>query len=322
MNLKEIVENVRAELTPATNIDNLVKRWANKAQSAFLTYASHLGKKNFSWLEMNLSFVTTANINEYSLSPLVDVGKVITIREEITPRSIDVISKQRFLELVPNPRDTTGTPEYAYLNGFSSVENQPSSASQITVVSTAADTAVIKLEGLSSTGVLIDEEVTLNGVNPVTSTLSYSRILSRSVNGFLNGTVTMTSNGGLVTNSVIGRRQRQSFFPRIVFYPMPSAAITYYYDFSFILPPLVNDNDFSLIPDKYHDAIEYFCVYRGSRHKKDPSAWQESKQAFMDKVQEAVNDDKGIRSPLVMESWSRSSRLGDGTLPGRFPRDY
>jgi hypothetical protein len=132
----------------------------------------------------------------------------------------------------------------------------------------------------------------------------------------------MTSNGGAVINSVIGKRQRQVFFPRVVLYPMPSAAINYTYDFSFVLPPLVGDNDFSLIPEKYHDAIESYCLYRGGRHKKDSIFLQEAKQAFIDTVQRAVNDDRGMRSPLVMESWSTFNSLGDGRLPGMFPRGF
>lgn len=316
MNLSEIVANSRAEVAPATNIDTLFKRWANRAQKRFISEANH----DFSWLVLTeLSFSTTASQREYTLSPLVDVGKIIILTERTSPRKIEIITREQFLERVPDPTDNEGDPYFAYLSGFSPVANQPSSASTLSLVSTASDSAVVKIEGLSSGGVLIGEEVTLNGTTPVSTTNSYARILNRGINGFLSGTLTITSNSGAVTNAVISPRSRQGMHPKIILWPTPSSSLTYYYDAYMRLPELVNDNDFSLIPEGYHEALENYCMYKGHRFKKDLEMSQAALIDFKDIVAKAVSDDKGPRKRIALQSYpGTESRFSN--LPGNYPR--
>jgi len=321
MNLSEIVSNVKAELHPATDISTLIKRWANRGQKKFLVMANH----KFSWMTLtNLTLTTIAGQNEYALSPLVDVAKVIVITDRVSPRKIHVISREEFLERVPNPLDTSGDPTIAYLSGFTPINIQPSSASVLALVSSSpSDTSqVVKIEGLSSAGVLIGEEVTLNGTTPVSTTNSYARILNRSNNGFLSGILTITSNSGAVTNAVISPRSRQGMYPKLVLYPTPADARTLYYDAYMRLPELVNDNDTSLLPENYHDAIENYCLYRGYRHKKDYQMAGEAKQAFEQTISQAVLDDRGPQREIVFQDYRPGADLPRGNLPGNFPRSY
>jgi len=319
MNLAEIVNNVRVELNSATNIDAVIKRWANKAQKEFIVTAKH----NFSWTILDeLTLTTTANQNEYTLSSLVDIGKQIVMTDRTSPRKIEVVSRRDLLEQVPDLDNKTGNPDIAYLAGFSPVANQPTSASTLSLVSTAADTAVVKIEGLNASGVLIGEEVTLTGTTPVVTTNTYTRILGRGLNGFLTGILTITSNAGSITNAVIGPRQRQGMFPKIILYPTPSDARTLYYDAYCKLPDLVNDNDFSIIPEQYHDAIEFYCLYRGNLHKKELDTAQFYLAAFNNQVMSAVNDDKGPYRKIILKSNYPQKTLPEGRLPGNYPRSY
>jgi len=317
MNLSEIVSNVNAELHPATNIDVWIKRWANRGQKKFVSLANH----NFSWMALNnLTLTTSSGVAEYALSPLVDSAKVIVIRETTSPRKIYVTTREQFLERVPNPTATSGDPQWAYLVGYSPVLNQPSSSSVLSFSSTTGDNAVVRIEGLNGSGVLIGEDVTLNGTTPVTTVNSYTSILGRGINGNLNGIVTITSNSGGVTVEVIGPRQRQSVRPKIALYPTPTATQTLYYDAYTVLPDISSDNDFPLIPEKYHDAIENYCLYRGYRHKKDFAAAGEAKQEFERIVMQAVIDDVGPQKEIVMQDYHAGRVLPEGNLPGNYPR--
>lgn len=321
MNLSEIVTNVKAELGPATNIDSLIKLWANRGQKEFISTAKH----RFSWVALTeLTLTTVANQKEYTLSSLVDVGKQIIMTDRTSPKKITVISRQDLLERVPDPGNHTGNPEFAYLSGYSPVANQPTSASTLSLVSSSASdtTAVVKIEGLNASGVLVGEEVTLNGTTPVVTTNTYSRILSRANNGYLVGILTITSNAGVVTNAVVGPRQRQGLYPKFVLYPTPSDARTLYYDAYMILPELVNNNDFSLIPEQYHNALEFYCMYRGQLHKKDQGLAEHYLQAFKNRIAEAVQDDKGPKRQIVLKSYSPAYVLDHGRLPGNYPRGY
>lgn len=318
MNLSEIVTSVKSEVSPATNIDALIKKWANQGQKRFVTMTNH----NFQWMNLNkLTLTTEAGVDEYALSPLIDRSKIISIYSIDRRWTIRVISRQEFQERFPDPSLGSGDPVVAYLSGFTPVSRQPSSASQLTVVSTAADNSIITIDGLNTDGVLIREEITLNGTNPVVSTNSFTKIMGRSFNAYLTGIVTMTSNGGAVTNATISPRDRQSPMAKITFYPTPAEAKTLYYDGTMRLPPLVSDNDFSLIPEDYHDAIEEYCMFRGYRHKKDANNAAMCLAAFEKRVLEAVRDDRGPIREIIVNGGRGRSYLGEGTLPGLYPNN-
>lgn len=320
MNLGEIVNNVRSELQTATSIDVIIRRWANKAQKRFIVDANH----NFSWLVLTeLTLTTSVGQKEYALSPLVDKSKVIILTERDSPRKIEVITREQFLEHVPDPTENQGDPYWAYYSGFTPVVNQPSSASVLSLVSTTSDSSVVKIEGLNGSGVLVGEEITLNGTTPVSSVNSYTRILNRGVNGFLSGTVTVTSNSGAVINSVISPRSRQGMHPKIVLWPTPAGAKTYYYDAQMVLPELVSDNDFSLIPENYHDAIENYCRYKGYLFKKDLAMATQALEDYRAIVYQAVLDDKGARKSIQMQSdFSTNDGSRFSNLPGNYPRGW
>lgn len=316
MQLSEIVTNVKSEFGPVTNIDNLIKIWANKGQQRFISSTKHY----FSWMILNrLTLTTEADVSEYALSPLVDTSKMINMYSEDRRWTIRVISRREFQERFPDTSLISGDPVIAYLSGYTPVSKQPTSASQLTLVSTAADTSIVTIDGLNTDGILIREEITLDGLNPVVSVNSFTRIMGRSINGFLNGIVTMTSNGGAVTNAVISPRDRQGLMPKLTFYPTPSSAKSLYYDACMKLPPLVSDNDMSLIPEQYHDAIEEYCLFRGYKHKKDTVNANASLQLFKERVEEAVRDDRGPSREIIVNGARGFNYLGDGALPGLFP---
>ncbi len=325
MHLSEIVKNVNAELNTATNIDTLIKRWINKAQKIFLSMAMELEAHAFTWLTLNdLTLTTVVDQNEYALSPMVNISKMISLRDPDRKRTIQVITRHEFQERFPSPTDFSGDPECAYLSGFSPVSNQPTSSSLLSLVSSSStdNSQVVKIEGLDSNGTLIGEEVTLTGLVPVSTSNSYARVLTRGINGFLAGTLTITSNGGAVTNAVVSPRSRQGLYPKIILQPVPSSVKTLYYDATMNLPDLVNDNDFSLIPEQYHDALEHYGLYRGFRLKKDYQAAGEAMSAMKGRVLEAIADDAGPEKMTVFCGEERSNYLGEGRFPGLWPKGY
>ena len=317
MNLSEILTNVKSECGFATNIDALVRRWADRGQQKFVSSTSH----KFSWMILNgLTLTTEASVGEYVLSPLVDTSKLITMYSAERRWHIRVISRREFQERFSDASLITGDPVIAYLSGYSPFNKQPNAASVLTLVSTSiADESVVTINGLNEDGVLIREEVTLDGLNPVVTTNQFTRVLAKSINGILLGIVTITSNGGTVTNVVISARDRQGLFPKLTFYPMPSSGGTLYYDATMRLPALVTDNDMSLIPEQYHDAIEDYCMYRGYRHKKDFPNANASLQQFQGRIQEAIADDNaGPGREVIVNGGKPNSYLGEGVFPGLF----
>lgn len=322
MHLAEQVSNCNSIVKPVTNIDTLFKRWLSRGQNIFISRA----RRTFSWQVLNeLTVATVSGQHEYTLSPLTDLGKIIVLtRRGDTKRKITMISREQFQELVPDPTETDGIPEFAYHSGFSPVQNQPSAASVLTAVSSSAsDTLTLLVEGLDASGVLVRDEIVLTGTSPSQSSVAFERVLNLAFNGDLVGVVTLTSNSGAVTNAVIGQRMRQISYPKFIFYPRPNTAETWYYDAHIHFPDLVADADFSLIPSRYHDAIEAFACYWGFLHKEDKQAAAIQAQYFDTRVQDAVNDDTGPYKRTVMEDFQAELWAPpEGRLPGLFPRGY
>lgn len=324
MNVEEMVSNVNAIVQPATNIDTLIKRWLNRGQKVFISTASGPGLHHeFSWMTLHdLTLTTTSGVHKYALSPLVKLSKTMTFRDTASDTFIDVIDRHEFQMRVPNPT-STGTPEVCFFVGYQPVLNQPSSASTLSLVSSSASdaTVVVHIEGLDSSSVLVQEDITLTGTTPVASTKTYSRILARSTSAFMVGTLTITSNAGGVTNAVIPPRSRKGQYPVFAFYPIPSSALTITYDASMTLPEIVNNADTSFIPEEYHDAVEAYAIYCGAKHKKNDGLAAETLAYFNKRVSDAVQDDSGPDKLIIMQDYQRESYLGKGTLPGLYPRD-
>lgn len=322
MNVAEMLANVKAVTHPATNMDAFIRRQLNRAQKVFISKAKAKRSHKFSWMILSDQLLTTvASQESYAISPLARLGKAIQFRETEGKRQLVVLTRKQFNERVPNPT-VTGNPEYAYFKEFWAVSTQPTSASILTLVSSSiSDVGKVKIEGLTTAGVLIGEEVTLNGTNAVTTVNSYAKILNRSDDAARVGTLTITSNAGAVTNLVLGQRMRQAKFPVFGLYPIPSGALPIYYDAEMVLPEILNDADMSLIPEDYHDGLENYAGAIVATVKGDKALASMLMGAFDERVMDAVDDDSGPEQIIQRESWGDEGGLGKGTLPGMFPRD-
>jgi hypothetical protein len=86
----------------------------------------------------------------------------------------------------------------------------PSSALQMTLVSTTTDTQIVQVQGLDANYNLLQENVTLNGTTPVTTTNNYLRINGLYIlNGVNAGTITCKNGSNLYAQINIGIGQTQ-----------------------------------------------------------------------------------------------------------------
>jgi len=141
-------------------------------------------------------------------------------------------------------RSQTGTPRaysYTYLRG---VQNQPTSASKVTIASSSAsDTAAnghyVRLRGLDSNYVEVRETLSMNGTTDVISGNTYLEVWSldkgtnvtiasnESTRYFSNGQYTATTNAAAVTLAVIGAEESRREFQWFRFFPVCDSADDY-----------------------------------------------------------------------------------------------
>jgi hypothetical protein len=94
------------------------------------------------------------------------------------------------------------------------------------VSSSASDTSqTVTIRGVVS-GEIDVEEVSINGTSAVSTTKSFSSILSVSKSAVAAGRVTLTSNGGVVTNVVLAPQEKTTRLRKIRFLPTPDAVYT------------------------------------------------------------------------------------------------
>lgn len=321
MNVLEMVKNVKAECHPITNIDGIIKRWLNRGQKVVASKGPDGG---WFWLRQSgLSVTTSANTSQYSLSPLVDTSKLITFFETSTPQHITHMSEQEFRSREPGPT-ATGTPYLYRLVGFSPVLNQPSSSSVITFVSSSAsDTNVnVNVQGLNGSGIFITEVVNTNGTSGVATTSSFTKVMGLAKDAKSVGTITATSNSGVVTNVVIAPNDRHVNHPLIKFHDIPDSTKTIYYDFTMKMMDLYDDYDSSLIPEQYHDAIELYAKARCYNHLNNTQAATLSYQEFEARIEDMKRDFTIPNSIVTFDSFGTSRELVEARLPSMFPRGY
>lgn len=318
MNVSEMVKNVKAECHPATNIDGIIKRWLNQGQKYL---ASKAPKSGWPFLrQYGFSLTTTANVSTYALSCLVDTSKIINFYETSSPQFIDYISEREFRMRNPGPT-STGTPYLYRLKGFSPVQNQPTSASVLSIVSSSASdtTQEVTVQGIDSSNVYQVETISLTGTTPVSTSTSFLKVMGFSKNAKTIGKVTSTSNSGGVTNVVVSPNERSVTHPVVEFFSIPGSALTIYYDFTLKLQNIYNDDDISLFPETYHDAIELFAKQKCFKHMNNPSLATLTFQELESRINDMKNEIVSPAGVISMDSVGDDFSLVAG-LPSNFPR--
>jgi len=164
--------------------------------------------------------------------------------------------------------NNTGT-RYFRLAEIWPVQYQPTSASAITIVSTsAADTGAsynITITGIVSDGVTT-ETLTPAGTTPVVGTRSFSKILGVSLTTALAGTLTLTSNGGAVTNLTLVAGELGRQYRTIELLSQPTAGEVIEYQFLRSPVKMVNNYDVPSIPAPHSrilvwDALQMMTGY-------------------------------------------------------------
>jgi len=317
MNVAEMLKNVKAECHPVTNIDSIIIRWLDRGQKVMAS------KKNFSWLrKTGFSLATVANQELYAFSYLVDNSKQIVVYNTDSPQYVNRIDEMWYRIYNPGP-NSTGTPFVMRFVDFWPVQNQPTSSSVLTLVSSsvADSTQTVRIQGLDSNDMTVNDTVTLTGTTPVASTQSFKTVLSLSKSATTTGVVTITSNSGGVTNVRIPAGEKTLQHPVFRLFSIPDGVYTLYYDFYLKLPTLNISTDISLVPEQYHDAIELYAKYNCYKHLNNQSMFQAVKAEFDMRCAEIIKDDTPQSGIWMRDDvlWPDDVLFGP-FLPGNYPR--
>lgn len=287
--------------TTKTNVDNAI----NDAHQRRIT------SYNWPWTVWPKAETITlvADQQYYSLHPEVD--RIIYLRNVDNNTYLKAAPYRGIDPMGGNLHNALLGDKFHFM-GMSPVENQPSSASVITIVSSSAsDTGAgdaVTIRGETATGIQ-SETISPNGTTPAAGSVSFTRILNVTLAAAWVGTLTMTSNSGAVTNLTLNAGELGKQFPQIFLTWQPDGGETLDYKFYTRPRKLTADNDIPDIPFPYtkilvYDALLALAAYNGQMDGGRTNLWE--KRATEIEQSMFMNSD-----PAIVGSVSREVRMMD-----------
>ena len=191
------------------------------------------------------SFTTVAGVRAYALNPA--LGKVRTLWDPQV-RDFTALIPRREWQTMGVDRTRTGVTPVGWTMGpVWPVGVQPTTTGVLSFVSDdATDTSTnecsVALTGISSGGIQVSETITPTGTTPVTSTFSYSHVLSLGKSGTWAGTLTV-SDAAATTLLTLYASEDARDYPTIEATETPAAGLVYKYTFQRRPRTMVEDGD-------------------------------------------------------------------------------
>lgn len=226
--LAEIRSNI-ASTVRETQINSLIDSFIN------LTGIEIHNFHPWTSLRRKQTFATIASREDYNLDSEVD--RIAFLRQRTTPAKLIYMPDHLFYRFIPNPEDlSTSTPRYYRLweeTGFAT--NLEADDTIYVVSSSASDGSAfsVRVVGRNSSGEIITETLTLNGITNVTSTTTFasSGLMQISKSAATTGTITCRRTTGATLLSEMEPDNLAPRFKRLSLYPVPSAVITMYLEY-------------------------------------------------------------------------------------------
>lgn len=316
-----VLEKLRE--TPITALSTDTTTEAYKAQAAVRRAVKRVwNAKQWSFKYRNPTFATEASVEGYVLPR--GAGEIYGLKSSGSPYNITVVREDMFDKFVPNPT-ATGNPQYARLFEVVGVEEQPTSASIATVVSSDATdtTQKVLVKGIVS-GSLDFEELSLNGTTAVNGSKLFTSISAVTKSAATAGRVTVTSNGGVVTNVVLTPQEKTLRLRKVRLHPIPSSALTITVKCFGLPPELTQAYEDTEIPSRWDYVVDQyaFALAIQAKGKEQLEEFVANMQLAKTMVDEDMASEESISSEdiIVPERWGGTGDGYDGwtSLPAGY----
>lgn len=226
----EVGQNIR---DTSDSTQAVIKRMVNEA------YQELLKRSNFKIYDEDYSFTTVSGTKDYALPD--NFSKEVYAIDATNDIRLKRVDLQQYANENPNLINTQGSvQDYTVL--IQPTREQPSAVSVLTFVSNSAlDTShTAFVRGIKSDNTECMETVNLNGTSSVSTTNSYVSIIGISKES-TNGSITITSNSGSITNAIISSETKDYKASIVRLFQTPNTALTI--NFPYLVKPLPLNND-------------------------------------------------------------------------------
>lgn len=185
---------------------------------------------------------------------------------------------------------------------------QPTSSSVISVRGTdVADSGVVTIRGLNSSGMHDYEEISLNGTSTVAGSISFIKIISVSKSAETFGSTIVTSNSGAVTIAYLSKESLESRVKIIRFISTPTSSDVIRIDYVQEEMPMTLDGDYPIMDCS--DVLEAGATADGWRYKRQFSKAQVFEQIFEKRLANLAWDYENQFSQIHLFKPARPNRL-------------
>jgi hypothetical protein len=259
LNLSALRSDVREQLHDSNLSTTHIDRWTNLAQSEVVRAMD----PDYYLEELSLTLTATQAVYGVAMS----MHKMVGVTDVTNNHPVQATTMEQLDLHDPDRSDTGAVWQYA-LMGIFGVQTQPSSASTLSIVSSSAsDTSVVRVRGVTSNNVIETEAVTLTGTTPVATTLSYTTVYDFSKTAATVGRLTATSNSGAITNVVMPAEDLSMEFQHLRVWRTPDAADVLRLRYLRRPRALVNPQDAPDVPQRWHELILHGTLVHGFRDK-------------------------------------------------------
>jgi hypothetical protein len=230
-------------------------------------------------MSTSYTFASVAAQTTYGLP--IAMGRIDALTEHDNDRRLDLRTLSWLRSTDPG-LTASGTPTCYIPKGWFPVHTQPSDASAIAIKSTAAadTTQTAWIEYLTASGQRLTSSVTMNGTTAATLVASGAvEITALYVSAVGAGVISAyedTGSGTILASIPIGSTAVK--YLHIQLWPTPSAATTYYLDYTRELADLTQDTEDPILPADFHDLLWRGAVMDEWLYKDD------SRAAYMQQV--------------------------------------
>jgi len=294
--------NVGAEAQDTSaSFATLIGKFANRR------YFQILRAINWNSIQPDYTFDTVAGTQKYVLPD--DFSKEISCTDTTNDRELSRTTLEKLISDYADISDSGTVERYCIIEDC--VQEQPTSASVLTIVSSSASdtTQTILIRGISG-GVETYESVTLTGTTDALTTNSYTRIKGISKSAVTAGYITIDSNSAAVTQAVIPKETLITNYKLILLHYVPASISTIALPYIINPMPLSQDYDYPIID--IGDLIELGALADCWRYKRQFSKAQTMEVLFTQQLQEYVfskENQPNMINQFIPETFDRDNTI-------------
>lgn len=237
----------------------LVGNWINDRYFQVIRRSNQLQASRIDY-----SIAVTGGTEDYVLP--YDFETIVSLLDKTNKQRLTQIDLQEWVRDYHDSIDTTGNSvNYIILDDV--VQNQPSSASVVTFVSSSASDSTQTFYVRGVVGGLEDYETgTLSGTTPVATTKSFSYIYAIGKSASTVGIITITANSGATAVGSLSRESLQMRYKKLRLAPIPANAITLEMIYIQKTLPMSQDYDYPTL--ECEDILEAGATSDALRYKR------------------------------------------------------